>query len=80
MAIETDFGAETTTDSDYAKMRNFYKVELWTKDDQRVRRLLHAAAIASTRRAPCLMRLSSAARAGATQSASAAAWLSSGQT
>jgi len=53
MAIETDFGAETTTDSDYPNMRNFYKVELWTKDDQRVEWLLHAAAIASTRRAPC---------------------------
>jgi hypothetical protein len=42
MAIETDFGAETTTDRDYANERNFYKVELWTKDDQRVARLLHA--------------------------------------
>jgi hypothetical protein len=42
MAIETDFGAETTTDRDYANVRNFYKVELWTKDDQRVERLLHA--------------------------------------
>jgi hypothetical protein len=42
MAIETDFGAETTTDRDYANQRNFYKVELWTKDDQRVERLLHA--------------------------------------
>jgi hypothetical protein len=34
--------AETTTDSDYANVRNFYKVGLWTKDDQRVARLLHA--------------------------------------
>ena len=42
MAIKTDFGAETTTDRDYANQRNFYKVELWTKDDQRVERLLHA--------------------------------------
>jgi hypothetical protein len=42
MAIETDFGAETTTDRDYANVRNFYKVQLWTKDDQRVERLLHA--------------------------------------
>jgi hypothetical protein len=42
MAIETDFGAETTTDRDYANQRMFYKVELWTKDDQRVERLLHA--------------------------------------
>jgi hypothetical protein len=42
MAIETDFGAETTTDSDYANIRSFFKVELWTKDDQRVARLLHA--------------------------------------
>jgi hypothetical protein len=24
-------------------MRNFYKVELWTQDDQRVERLLHWA-------------------------------------
>jgi hypothetical protein len=38
MSIETDFGAETTTDSDHPNMRNFYKVELWTKDDQRVER------------------------------------------
>jgi hypothetical protein len=29
-------------DSDYANVRYFYKVELWTKDDQRVVRLLHA--------------------------------------
>jgi hypothetical protein len=42
MAHDTSFAAETTTDSDYANMRNFYKVELWTKDDQRVERLLHA--------------------------------------
>jgi hypothetical protein len=42
MAIERDFGAETTTDSDYANQRNFFKVELWTKGDQRVARLLHA--------------------------------------
>jgi hypothetical protein len=42
MVIETDFGAETTTDSDYANVRYFFKVELWTKDDQRVERLLHA--------------------------------------
>ena len=42
MSIETDFGAETTTDSDYANVRYFFKVELWTKDDQRVERLLHA--------------------------------------
>jgi hypothetical protein len=40
--IETDFAAETTTDPHYANERNFYKVELWTKDDQRVARLLHA--------------------------------------
>jgi hypothetical protein len=26
MAIETDFGAETTTDRDYANQRNFYKI------------------------------------------------------
>jgi hypothetical protein len=42
MAIDIDFAAETTTDRDYANQRNFYKVELWTKDDQRVERLLHA--------------------------------------
>ena len=42
MAIQTDFGAETTTDSDYANIRNFYKVELWSKDDQYVIRPLHA--------------------------------------
>jgi hypothetical protein len=42
MAIDIDFAAETTTDRDYANQRNFYKVELWTKDDQHVERLLHA--------------------------------------
>jgi hypothetical protein len=42
MAQDMSFAAETTTDSDYANVRNFYKVELWTKDDQRVERLLHA--------------------------------------
>jgi len=30
------------TDRNYANERNFFKVELWTKDDQRVERLLHA--------------------------------------
>jgi hypothetical protein len=42
MPHDMSFAAETTTDSDYANIRNFYKVELWTKDDQRVERLLHA--------------------------------------
>jgi hypothetical protein len=42
MARDMSFAAETTTDADYANVRNFYKVELWTKDDQRVERLLHA--------------------------------------
>jgi hypothetical protein len=42
MAQDMSFAAETTTDSDYTNHRNFYKVELWTKDDQRVERLLHA--------------------------------------
>jgi hypothetical protein len=42
MAQDMSFAAETTTDSDHANQRNFYKVELWTKDDQRVERLLHA--------------------------------------
>jgi hypothetical protein len=42
MAQDMSFAAETTTDSDCANQRNFFKVELWTKDDQRVARLLHA--------------------------------------
>jgi len=42
MAQDMSFAAETTTDADYANQRNFFKVELWTKDDQRVARLLHA--------------------------------------
>jgi hypothetical protein len=42
MAQDMSFAAETTTDRDYANQRNFFKVELWTKDDQRVERLLHA--------------------------------------
>jgi hypothetical protein len=42
MAHDISFAAETTTDSDYANQRNFFNVELWTKDDQRVERLLHA--------------------------------------
>jgi hypothetical protein len=49
MAIQTDFAAETTTDRDYANQRNFYKVELWTKDDQRVERLLHAGTVLTPR-------------------------------
>jgi hypothetical protein len=35
MAQDMSFAAETTTDADYANQRNFFKVELWTKDDQR---------------------------------------------
>jgi hypothetical protein len=73
MAIATDFGAETTTDADYANQRNFYKVELWTKDDQRVEQLLHAGN-SLMQHAPCLMRRSSIGRAGATQSGSGAVW------
>jgi hypothetical protein len=42
MAQDMSFAAETTTDSDYANLRNFFKVELWSKDDQHVERLLHA--------------------------------------
>jgi hypothetical protein len=42
MAQDMSFAAETTTDADYANVRNFFKVELWTKYDQRVARLLHA--------------------------------------
>jgi hypothetical protein len=36
MAHDMSFAAETTTDADYANQRNFFKVELWTKDDKRV--------------------------------------------
>jgi hypothetical protein len=42
MAHELSFAAETTTDADYANRRNFFKVELRSKDDQHVIRLLHA--------------------------------------
>jgi hypothetical protein len=79
MAIEKDFGAETTTDRDYANVRNFYKVELWTKDDQRVESGCCTPAIVSTRRAKCLPQQSSTGQAVATPSASAAVWLSSGR-
>jgi hypothetical protein len=41
MAIKATF-AEETTDPHYADKRGFYKVELWSKDDQRIARLLHA--------------------------------------
>jgi hypothetical protein len=33
---------EETSDPRYADDRNFYKVELWTKDDQRIMALLYA--------------------------------------
>ena len=36
------FAAETTTDADYANRRNFFKVELWTKDGLHVEQLLFA--------------------------------------
>jgi hypothetical protein len=42
MAHDMSFAAETTTDADYANRRNFFKVELRSKDDQHVIRLLHA--------------------------------------
>jgi len=37
-----DFATEETDDPLYADDRNFYKVELWTKDRQHVLRLLYA--------------------------------------
>lgn len=33
---------EETTDDYYADKRNFYKVEEWTRDDQRIERLIYA--------------------------------------
>jgi hypothetical protein len=36
-----DWSDEETTDPLYADDRNFYKVELWTKDEQRVLRMLY---------------------------------------
>jgi hypothetical protein len=35
-------GDEETDDPHYANDRNFYKVELWTADGQRVERMLYA--------------------------------------
>jgi hypothetical protein len=35
-------GAEETDDPVYANVRNFYKVEQWTDDDQHIKRLLWA--------------------------------------
>jgi hypothetical protein len=78
MAQDMSFAAETTTDSDYANMRNFYKVELWAKDDQRSSDCC-TPATELMQRAPCSMRQSSTGRAGATQSASATVWLSNGR-
>jgi hypothetical protein len=37
-----DWSDEETHDPLYADDRNFYKVELWTKDNQRVLRMLYA--------------------------------------
>ncbi len=36
-----DWSNEETDDPHYADDRNFYKVELWTKDTQRVLRMLY---------------------------------------
>jgi hypothetical protein len=38
----SDWSNEETDDSLYADDRNFYKVELWTMDQQRVLRMLYA--------------------------------------
>jgi hypothetical protein len=38
----SDWSDEETGDPLYADDRNFYKVELWTKDGQRVLRMLYA--------------------------------------
>jgi hypothetical protein len=38
----SDWSDEETNDPLYADDRNFYKVELWTKDEQRVLRMLYA--------------------------------------
>ena len=38
-AVEID---ETTDDTLYADLRNFYKVELWSKDGQHIERLIFA--------------------------------------
>jgi hypothetical protein len=73
MAQDMSFAAETTTDSDYANQRNFFKVEQWSKDD-RTSSGCCTPATALTRHAPCLLRPSSTVRAGATPSASDAVW------
>jgi hypothetical protein len=78
MARDMSFAAETTTDSDYANQRNFFKVELWTKDDQHVIRLLHAGNRIDAARAVLCGSQAPAARA--TQSASGVVWLRSGPT
>jgi len=38
----SDWSDEETNDPLYADDRNFYEVELWTRDDQRVLRMLYA--------------------------------------
>jgi hypothetical protein len=38
----SEWSDEETDDPLYADDRNFYKVELWTKDEQRVLRMLYA--------------------------------------
>jgi hypothetical protein len=38
-----DFSAEETTDPIIAERRNFYKVEQWSKDGQRVARMIYAS-------------------------------------
>ena len=42
MAGDRAWSEEWTTDSLYADDRNFYKVELWSKDGQHIDRLLYA--------------------------------------
>ena len=73
MAQDMSFAAETTTDSDYANHRNFYKVELWTKEDQRVERLLHAGNRIDEARAVFAAAIKHRPR-GVTPSASDAVW------
>ncbi len=38
----SDWSDEETNDPHYAADRNFYKVELWTSDTQRILRMLYA--------------------------------------
>jgi len=40
--VTDDWSDEETDDPLYADDRNFYKVELWTKDEQRVLHMLYA--------------------------------------